>query len=165
MAHKDKDSLFALDPIDLNYEEEVIEEAEINKIPTEEISKTDSYQNLKNSLTKRSIGLYILKLLQKAPKYGYELKEAINEEFSVITSQISSSRISTSQIATYKALYKLNDDGLITCRIIEPIGHRSRKYYFITPMGLKLLIEARNFLKQTYSLLFGRLSGNQDDIE
>lgn len=155
MAHKDKDSLFALDSIDLNYEEEVIEEAEINKIPTEEISKTDSYQNLKNSLTKRSIGIYILKLLQKAPKYGYELKEAINEEFSLITSQIS----------TYKALYKLNDEGLITCRILEPIGTtRSRKYYFITPMGLKLLVEARNFLKQTYALLFGRNGKNEDEL-
>jgi len=154
LTHKDKDPLFVLNPIDIDYEEE-INETDLNSIPSEEISKTDSYQNLKNSLTKRSIGLYILKLLARAPKYGYELKEAIRDEFSLITSQIS----------TYKALYKLNDEGLITCRIIEPMGNRSRKYYFITPMGLKLLIEARNFLKQTYSLLFGRISGNQDDLE
>ena len=137
----------------VNYEGGV-SEAEINNISAEEVSKTDSYQNLKNSLTKRSIGLYILKLLANTPKYGYELKEAIKDEFEVITSQIS----------TYKALYKLNDEGLITCRLVDQdLGNRTRKYYFITPMGLKLLNEAKKFLQQTYSLLFGRYS-DKDEI-
>lgn len=137
----------------VNYEGGVTE-AEINNISAEEVSKTDSYQNLKNSLTKRSIGLYILKLLANTPKYGYELKEAIKDEFEVITSQIS----------TYKALYKLNDEGLITCRLVDQdLGNRTRKYYFITPMGLKLLNEAKKFLQQTYSLLFGRYS-DKDEI-
>jgi DNA-binding PadR family transcriptional regulator len=142
---KDKDDTLFMFDIDLEYEGGV-SESEVQEVPSQEISKTDSFKSLENSLTKRSIGLYILKLLQRKARYGYEIKQAIMEEFSV----------NTSQISTYKALYKLNEEGLVRTRIHEPIGSRTRKYYFITPMGMKLLIEARKFLQQTYDALFGR---------
>ena len=110
------------------------------------IKHIESYQNLKK-IQKKTLGLYILKLLKSKEHYGYEIKEAIKEEFDV----------NTSQISTYKTLYKLNNEGLVTCRIVEPFGTtRPRKYYYITPTGVKLLSEAQKFLKNFYSMLFDK---------
>lgn len=117
---------------------------ETKDIPEDSIKHIESYKNLKK-LQKKTLGLFILKLLKSKEHYGYEIKEAIKEEFDV----------STSQISTYKTLYKLNNEGLVTCRIIEPFGTtRPRKYYYITPTGVKLLSEAQKFLKNFYNILF-----------
>ena len=124
---------------------EMIDETTDKEIPTEDsIKLIESYKNLKR-LQKKTLGLFILKLLKSKEHYGYEIKEAIEEEF----------EFKTSQISTYKTLYKLNNEGLVTCRIIEPFGTtRPRKYYYITPTGIKLLSEAQKFLKNFYSILF-----------
>ena len=117
---------------------------ETKDIPDDNIKNIESYENLKK-LQKKTLGLFILKLLKSKEHYGYEIKEAIKEEFDV----------NTSQISTYKTLYKLNNEGLVTCRIVEPFGTtRPRKYYYITPTGVKLLSEAQSFFKRFFSLLF-----------
>lgn len=122
----------------------MIDNIDTKDIPDEEVKHIESYENLKK-LQKKTLGLFILKLLKSKEHYGYEIKEAIKEEFDV----------NTSQISTYKTLYKLNNEGLVTCRIVEPFGTtRPRKYYYITPTGVKLLSEAQKFLKNFYSLLF-----------
>ena len=124
--------------------EMIIEDLETKDIPDDSIKHIESYKNLKK-LQKKTLGLFILKLLKSKEHYGYEIKDAIREEFDV----------STSQISTYKTLYKLNNEGLVTCRIIEPFGTtRPRKYYYITPTGIKLLSEAQKFIKNFYSTLF-----------
>ena len=126
-------------------------ENEASKLSEEVIQDIDSYQNLKN-IQKKTLGLFILKLLKNKAHYGYEIKQAIKEEFDV----------NASQISTYKTLYKLNHEGLVTCRLIEPFGSRSRKYYFITPTGIKLLIEAQKFLKNFYNILFDSKHNDND---
>ena len=130
--------------LDNTNREMIIDDLEAQEIPDESIKHIESYKNLKK-LQKKTLGLFILKLLKSKEHYGYEIKEAIKEEFDV----------STSQISTYKTLYKLNNEGLVTCRIIEPFGTtRPRKYYYITPTGVKLLSEAQKFLKNFYNILF-----------
>ena len=121
-----------------------VDDLPTKEVPDESIKSIDSYKNLKK-LQKKTLGLFILRLLKNKEHYGYEIKEAIKEEFDV----------NTSQISTYKTLYKLNNEGLVTCRIVEPFGTtRPRKYYYITPTGVKLLTEAQKFLKNFYNLLF-----------
>ena len=132
--------------IDTMIEREMIDVDDLptKEVPDESIKSIDSYKNLKK-LQKKTLGLFILRLLKNKEHYGYEIKEAIKEEFDV----------NTSQISTYKTLYKLNNEGLVTCRIVEPFGTtRPRKYYYITPTGIKLLSEAQKFLKNFYSILF-----------
>ena len=132
--------------IDTMIEREMIDVDDLptKEVPDESIKSIDSYKNLKK-LQKKTLGLFILRLLKNKEHYGYEIKEAIKEEFDV----------NTSQISTYKTLYKLNNEGLVTCRIVEPFGTtRPRKYYYITPTGIKLLTEAQKFLKNFYNLLF-----------
>ena len=87
----------------------MIDETSTKQLPEENVKHIESYKNLKK-LQKKTLGLFILKLLKSKEHYGYEIKEAIKEEFDV----------NTSQISTYKTLYKLNNEGLVTCRIIEP---------------------------------------------
>ena len=133
------------------FDEDLVEEA--SKVPSSIITDKESYKSL-HTIQKRTLGLFILKLLRNKARYGYEIKQAIQDEFNV----------NTSQISTYKTLYKLSNEGLVTCRIIEPIGansNRTRKYYFITPLGVKLLMEAQKFMKNFYQILFGKKS-NQD---
>lgn len=126
------------------------------EVPDESINikQIESYKNLKK-LQKKTLGLFILKLLKNKEHYGYEIKEAIKEEFDV----------NTSQISTYKTLYKLSNEGLVTTRIMEPFGtSRPRKYYYITPTGIKLLIEAQKFLKNFYSILFDSSKKDSDRL-
>lgn len=141
------------DTINENNDEMIIEDLQSKEVPDDSIKHIESYKNLKK-LQKKTLGLFILKLLKSKEHYGYEIKEAIKDEFDV----------NTSQISTYKTLYKLNNEGLVTCRIIEPFGTtRPRKYYYITPMGVKLLGEAQKFLKNFYNILFD--SSKKDEYE
>ena len=127
-------------------DEELMKQA--SKLSTDSIVSKNSYVNLQN-IQKKTLGLFILRLLEEKAHYGYEIKTAIKEQFN----------LSTSQISAYKTLYKLSSEGLVTCKIVEPFGSqhgRSRKYYFITPAGVKMLIEAKKFLQNFYNVLFGR---------
>lgn len=130
--------------LDVHTGEELVEQAE--NVSEEEVQSTMSFRSLKN-IQKRTLGLFILKLLKGKAHYGYEIKEAIQEEFGVDTSQISA----------YKALYKLSEEGLVTSLVTaKEEGTRSRRYYFITPVGVKLLHEAQKFVRHYYQALFGR---------
>lgn len=142
-----------LDNFDNSIERDmIVDDLDPKDVPEDSIKSIESYKNLKK-LQKKTLGLFILKLLKSKEHYGYEIKEAIKEEFDV----------STSQISTYKTLYKLNNEGLVTCRIIEPFGTtRPRKYYYITPTGVKLLQEAQKFLKNFYSILFDSKKDSDD---
>ncbi|MFW9930285.1 MAG: PadR family transcriptional regulator [Candidatus Thorarchaeota archaeon] len=120
-------------------------------------SNLDVLSRLKINLTKKSIWIYILRLLShKRPLYGYEIQTAIQEEFDLDT-------LSMSQVSCYKELYRMSQQGLVVSKISDSTT-RKRRYYFITEQGLTVLKEAAQFLKHTYESLFGHDPLDQDLI-
>jgi DNA-binding PadR family transcriptional regulator len=135
-----------IEGFNFSHDEVLVKQA--SKVPADSITAKNSYLNLKN-IQKKTLDLFILRLLEKKAHYGYEIKQAIKEHFN----------LSTSRISAYKTLYKLHNEGFVTCKIIQPFDKEQkhpRKYYFITPSGMKLLIEAKKFFKNFYNMLFGR---------
>ena len=58
---------------------------------------------LVNKLTKEMLWMYILRLLQERPHYGYEIKELITKRFG----------FSPATVSGYAIIYRLTKDGLI----------------------------------------------------
>ena len=121
--------------------------------PKIEPKDLDVLSRLKENLTKRSIWVYILKLLSRRSLYGYEIQQAISEEFEICPEM--------SQVSCYKELYRLSQQGLVTSKISDSTA-RKRKYYFITDLGKRTLGEAARFLRKTYEVLFERDQFNSD---
>ncbi|MHC1598322.1 MAG: PadR family transcriptional regulator [Candidatus Methanofastidiosia archaeon] len=83
--------------------------------------------------------IYVLKLLQKRPMYGYEIKEEIEKNFGWTPATITS----------YVVLYKLESGGYVVNDIREEKGNKiKRKYYSITDKGDKLLNDGLDFIKK-----------------
>jgi PadR family transcriptional regulator PadR len=74
---------------------------------------------LENKLTKEMLWIYILRLLQEGPHYGYEIKELVTKKFS----------FSPATVSGYAIIYRLVKDGLI--QEMETTSS-PRKYYGIT---------------------------------
>ena len=108
----------------------------------------DVLSRLKSSLTKKSIWLYILRLLSRNPLYGYEIQTAIRDSFNWPDSE------QMSQISCYKELYRLASQGLVVSKVSD--SARKRRYYFITPEGIKILKDAKNFLVTVVRDVFER---------
>ncbi|NHI83701.1 MAG: PadR family transcriptional regulator [Candidatus Thorarchaeota archaeon] len=96
---------------------------------------------LHNKLTKEMLWMYILRLLQERPHYGYEIKELVTERFG----------FSPATVSGYAILYRLTKDGLIA-------GQRKddspRKYYEITEEGRDAMKSAKEFLSETLHRVF-----------
>lgn len=76
----------------------------------------------------------VLSLLRSQPRYGYELVEAL--------AQRSSGVLDMGQSTLYPMLYNLEAKGLIEGfwqAAPQDAGGRDRKYYRLTPKGLKRL--------------------------
>ena len=96
-------------------------------------------ERLKQKLTKEVMWLYVLKLLQKRPMYGYEIKAQIEQNFGW----------SPATITSYVVLYKLESGGYVTTKVKDDNdGNMRRKYYYITETGNTLLDEGSAFLKE-----------------
>ncbi len=96
---------------------------------------------LANKLTKEMLWMYILRLLQERPHYGYEIKELISKRFG----------FSPATVSGYAIIYRLIKDGLIEEQRRED---SPRKYYAITEKGSKAMSEAKLFLGKTMDLVF-----------
>ncbi|MFO7835950.1 MAG: PadR family transcriptional regulator [Candidatus Thorarchaeota archaeon] len=91
--------------------------------------------------TKGMLWIYILRLLQERPHYGYEIKELVTERFG----------FSPATVSGYAIIYRLKRDGLIE----EEEGEEStRKYYGITDRGSRAMKEAKKFLQTTLDTVF-----------
>ncbi len=91
--------------------------------------------------TKGMLWIYILRLLQERPHYGYEIKELVTERFG----------FSPATVSGYAIIYRLKRDGLIE----EEEGKEStRKYYGITDRGSRAMKEAKKFLLTTLDTVF-----------
>ncbi|MHA1769037.1 MAG: PadR family transcriptional regulator [Candidatus Thorarchaeota archaeon] len=98
---------------------------------------------LVNKLTKEMLWIYILRLLQERPHYGYEIKQLIHERFGFAPATVSG----------YAIIYRLIKDGLIEEQRRED---SPRKYYAITNKGSEAMTEAKAFLTRTMERVFDK---------
>ncbi|MHA1216924.1 MAG: PadR family transcriptional regulator [Candidatus Thorarchaeota archaeon] len=96
---------------------------------------------LVDKLTKEMLWIYILRLLQERPHYGYELKELVSKRFG----------FSPATVSGYAIIYRLVKDGLIE---EQRKGDSPRKYYGITERGSQAMREAKAFLIDTLNKVF-----------
>jgi PadR family transcriptional regulator PadR len=140
---------------DENFEEKVEYDALYSKAQT-----TKAMRRFRNSLTKGNLFIYILRLLQEKERYGYELKEAVKEQYD----------FEMAGVTPYTVLYRMTLEGLIILESEKesPLKKPARKYYKITPLGNALVESVKHFLNTTYEALFGNQLGNEgktDDIQ
>ncbi|MGY5871146.1 MAG: PadR family transcriptional regulator [Candidatus Thorarchaeota archaeon] len=106
-----------------------------------EDNRPKAMNRLANKLTKEMLWMYILRLLQERPHYGYEIKQLIQDRFG----------FSPATVSGYAIIYRLIKDGLIEA---QRTGDSPRKYYSITDKGSMAMSEAKQFLTKTVELVF-----------
>ncbi len=103
--------------------------------------KPRAMNRLANKLTKEMLWIYILRLLQERPHYGYEIKKLVTERFG----------FSPATVSGYAIIYRLMKDGLIA---EQTVTDSPRKYYGITDRGRHAMVEAKEFLTDTVAKVF-----------
>ena len=98
-------------------------------------------KRLEKNLTKDVLWIYILRLLQERPHYGYEIKQLIIERFGFEPATVSG----------YAIIYRLIKDELIE---EQKDSETPRKYYAITERGKQAMKNAKKFLTKTLELVF-----------
>lgn len=91
-------------------------------------------QRLKDKVQKENLWFFLLVLLSKKPRYGYELRKLVRDEFGFWSGNVTA----------YRVLYSLESAGLVK----SEAGQR-RKYYTITDKGRKEVGLAREFMSET----------------
>lgn len=107
-----------------------------------EDNRPKAMNRLVNKLTKEMLWMYILRLLQERPHYGYEIKQLIQDRFG----------FSPATVSGYAIIYRLIKDGLIVKRTSDS----PRKYYAITEKGSIAMSEAKHFITKTVDLVFDK---------
>src|SRR5690348_13462731 len=97
-------------------------------------------------LRKGSAEVLILALLEERPRHGYEIAKLIDRR--------SEGAISFHVASLYPTLYRLERRGLIAGRWTERPGTRRKRYYRLTPAGLKTL----NAERRSWSAFFPALT-------
>ncbi len=94
--------------------------------------------NLENLLTqweetykKGLLSFWLLLLLAQRKAYPYEIKAAINE--------MSRNTISADENSIYRSLNRLADSGIVDSEMLPSETGPSRRYFFLTQLGLDLL--------------------------
>jgi len=97
---------------------------------------------LEENLTKNSLWIYILKLLDEKPMHAYAIDEAIRKKFG----------FSVAKITPYVHLYKLERCGLVKSKE-RRIHNRPVKVYELTKEGEKILQESLKVFKKVADML------------
>jgi PadR family transcriptional regulator PadR len=79
---------------------------------------------------KGSAELLLLSLLNGTPRHGYEIGKLIEQR--------SQGALRFHAASLYPLLYRLEKRGWIKGRWVEKSGQRRRRYYHLTPLGLKV---------------------------
>ncbi len=95
-------------------------------------------------LTVENLWLYILRLLQERPLYGYEIRKQIQERFN----------FAPAVITVYVVLYKLQREGLVKKVSVKGENSAQRKYYTMTEKGTQMLEAGKKFFESTYQRVF-----------
>jgi PadR family transcriptional regulator PadR len=91
---------------------------------------------LDRELKKGSGELLILSLLEHQQRHGYELSKLIEAR--------SGGSLQFRVASLYPLLYRLEKRGWIQGRWVEQAGQRRRRYYKLTPAGIKILTAQRS---------------------
>ena len=111
-------------------------------------SKEPAFQRLRIKLTSETLWIYILRLLQDKPMYGYEIRNHIKERFN----------FEPATITAYVVLYKMRREGLVEMRVSKSLtGRPDRKYYHITPKGNQMMVQAKALLDNIYDKVFDKI--------
>ncbi|MDG6900194.1 MAG: PadR family transcriptional regulator [Nitrososphaerota archaeon] len=89
-------------------------------------------ERLKVKVQKENLWFFILLLLSTEERYGFELRELINEKFGFWSGSVTA----------YRVLYDLERSGMVKAEVKD-----RRKYYKITELGRQEVREATAFLK------------------
>ena len=103
-----------------------------------------AYERLVEKLTVENLWLYILRLLQEKPLYGYEIRKQIQGRFN----------FAPAIITVYVVLYKLQREGLVKKVSMKGDNSAQRKYYAITNKGTDMLEAGKKFFESTYQRVF-----------
>ena len=89
-------------------------------------------ERLREKVQKENLWFFLLLLLSRKPRYGYELRKLVKDEFGFWSGTVTA----------YRVLYSLEAAGLVESEVLE-----RRKYYQITERGRGQVEEARGFLE------------------
>ncbi len=102
---------------------------------------------LASKLTKETLWIYILRLLQEKPMYGYEIRDDIETKF----------KFDPARVTTYVVLYKMAKEGLVASEWQKsPSGKPDRRYYTISNSGKEMMKKAKTFLLETLDAVFDK---------
>jgi DNA-binding PadR family transcriptional regulator len=95
-------------------------------------TKLDNLLNQWEETYKKGLlSFWLLLLLAQRKAYPYEIKAAINE--------MSRKTINADENSIYRALNRLADSGIVDSEILPSETGPSRRYFFLTQLGLELL--------------------------
>ena len=128
--------------IDLN-------EVFLDKETLKENQVTKAVNRLADKLTKANLWMYILRLLEDDPLYGYEIKSKIQNKFGFQPAIVSG----------YVILYKMKKDGLVQeeWKTSNEEGKPNRKYYNLTETGREAMAQARKYMELLLASVFDRV--------
>jgi len=99
------------------------------------------------SLNGASISAIILSILQNGDSYGYDIINQVRER--------SGDQIEWKAGSLYPVMHRMQTNDWIEDYWHEPEGERRRRYYRITPKGLKALEKERQKWMMFHNLLTG----------
>lgn len=95
-----------------------------------------SNQSIDRDLKKGSAEFLILSLLEGRQRHGYEIGKLIETR--------SKGAVRFRVASLYPLLYRLENRGYIQGRWVEKAGQRRRRFYRLTAVGRKILVERRS---------------------
>jgi DNA-binding PadR family transcriptional regulator len=118
--------------------------------------KEPALNRLQTKLTRETLWIYILRLLQDEPMYGYEIRKHIKNRFS----------FDPATITAYVVLYKMRREGLVDVKVAKsPNGRPDRKYYHITAKGNQQMRQAKALVDKIYTKVFDKLPNQEQDTK
>jgi DNA-binding PadR family transcriptional regulator len=123
------------------------EEQPIMETPDDPAVGDKAFRRLNIKLTRETLWIYILRLLQDKPMYGYEIRDNIQDRFD----------FNPARVTTYVVLYKMAKEGLVDSEWQKsPSGKPDRKYYAITKFGEEMMGKASEFMKEIIDQVFDK---------
>lgn len=121
----------------------------LDKERLKENQVTKAVNRLADKLTKANLWMYILRLLEDDPLYGYEIKQKIQTKFGFQPAIVSG----------YVILYKMKKDGLVQSNLVQANeeGKPNRKYYSLTDTGKEAMSHAKKYLELLLSNVFDKV--------
>ena len=125
-----------------------LNEVLLDKDNLKENDITKAMNRLADKLTKANLWMYILRLLEDDPLYGYEIKQKISAKFGFQPAIVSG----------YVILYKMKRDGLVQVewKTSNEEGKPNRKYYNITEIGRQAMNQAKKYLEALINSVFDK---------